>query len=78
MYYEFYTNEMMAEYKKALEIAAQYRVNSDRIKRLLSLDPVTVGNGQILVAKNRTNILGHKSSILINAMDGYINPALVA
>ncbi len=77
MYYEFYTDEMIAEYKKALEIAEQYKMNSDRIKRLLSFEPVTVESGKRLVSCD--------NQISLICMIGetypigyYINPALVA
>ena len=53
-YHEFYTDEMMEEYKKALVWADKYKMNSDRIKRLLSFDPVTMDNGRILVSNNKT------------------------
>ena len=70
--------DMRLEYMKAHKIAAQYRMNHDRIKRLLSFDPITIQGGKRLVSKkfchmNLITMIGDTYPI-----GYYINPALVA
>ena len=67
--------EEIAEYVKAYEMAAQYRVNSDRIKRLLSFDPVTVMNGRAIVNnKNKSFLIAMRYDKRLD----YINPILTS
>ena len=66
---------MANERLKAEQIAKQYKMNSDRIKRLLSLDPVTILDGSVIMSKSSDSIL-FGVDILFNGRS-WVNPILL-
>ena len=63
--------EMMAEVERAYQIAYQYRMNTLRIRKLLSYNPITSHNGGRLIADNGLILLGYMEK------RGLTNPSLL-
>ena len=66
---------LLNEFERAVELAEQYKTNSDRIKRLLSLDPVTILHGQVIMSRSSDSIL-FGVDILFNGRS-WVNPILL-